>query len=673
MKWLVFALALLVSAEASAIHSPFVLKGPLNGPFVISGGLKTRFFAPLNANGLTAANPATSWPVAGVPAPTVAWWGDDPTGAAGKTTHAFTLTGSTESINTPFCPDGSWSDLTSGCMVAQRFDGANDYYDANTEWGDPRTSDFAVCAVFRDDATLGILVSKQTAGTDDGWALYTNGGDCNVRFDDGTSAIVESANLLSQQAWNFCCGVRDYDGNVFVYANGTIAAPSANTTGDINVAEVVSIGSRYVTHANVFGGGVASVWIWEGSGTPVTETPLDSLYDHFQGILDTHGAPIADSTTVGPIGAVVDGQIEVFGDDWQILGSEMPPGSGSTGPASGLYVAPSQTNSVVQSDNLAVTWTTNDGGGAAVVSAAATSPYRDGRAVSTITDDQAGTVEYAQSAGAAISVLGVGDKITFSVWARDTANTVLDVQTVGYGGCVGDTADHAAVTISPVWTRYTFQHTLADTACTLITIRLSPGDFGVAANTGTADIGAVGIYTNNNTAGGQAYVPPFECPTGAAAVTCGSSILGYTITGKGIVSATGTLVGEVRMSMKFAPAVADNLSGASVYAITDNTAAFSSIVYGTDEKMTTYSSVGAANHAISSNTCAAPGTFCVVDSRRNYDSDVYSITMDGTRVDGSTAAASPAGMTQVRYGRQNSAGATVMTAGFWASEAEIRR
>ena len=139
-----------------------------------AAGPTTIFDAPLNTNGLTAADPAASWPLTGVvTAPDHAWWADDDLGASGKSTTTFTKNSAPASVDTPFCPDGSHSDITSGCMTARRFDDVDDYYTATetTSFG-IAGGDATACVIFRsNDASSDFLGGKRETGNGEGWSI----------------------------------------------------------------------------------------------------------------------------------------------------------------------------------------------------------------------------------------------------------------------------------------------------------------------------------------------------------------------------------------------------------------------------------------------------------------------------------------------------------------------
>jgi hypothetical protein len=634
--------------------------------------VETRFYAPLDHNGFSpTAALTTSWPVSGVAAPTVYWSGADPTGAGGISSHAFTLTGSTESVTTPFCNAGGWGTLGADCMTAQRFDGTNDYYTAAAGVGDPSTVAFTVWAVARVDplnaATRALIAKKDTVPNgNDGFVLYLNStGTCTFCLDGNLNDSCPTATAKGLGNWIFCGG--GYDPSTFkhyAFANGVASVEAVEEQGDLSTSfQALQVGAQQATGSKYYGDLIVAA---EHVGTYLSTAQMTELYNHFIGILDTKGAPVTQSNT-GPQCCTVNGSLECFGDDMVAMGCEE---NTSGGPDAGLLVTPSATNSVVQSDNLAVTWTAVDGGGAAVVSTAATSPYRDGRAVSTLTDDQAGTLEYAKTAYFNITSLNAGDKIQFTVWAKAAAPTTLGYAFQELTGGVGD-YDLGSWSVTTSWARYTAEGVVDDTANTNGTLWLCPGstDCSGAGGTGAADVGAVGVWANNLAAGGQAWIPAHFCPTTTAAVTCGSQLISWAPPSGRIWNASGALVGNVRMGMRFAPVTADNLVGAGFnLCLAKDSTDYLSLTHSITDAFITYDGT---SHGVSA-VYTTLGTFATVRGQANYDSDQYWVELNGTRTTNTTADTSPTGLTAVRLGSRTAA-ATIQTGGFFIDRVKVDR
>ena len=487
------------------------------------GGTVTLFDAPLNTNGMDAADPASTWPVTGVAAPDVAWWGDDPTGAGTATTGTWTAGGNpTAGIDTPFCPDGSHDDVT-GCLQAVRFDG-NDYYASDAGGAmNPASGDFSTCIVAQGGAAsqdmLAVSMDADVGG--DGWFISVLGNgaaEMRIRNEAAAASDVDWNTHGLQDAWFLLCLTSDHDGNAVGYANAESDGSLGGPGGVISVAAAATVGA---TTTGSFGweGDIAAVFFWNSL---LDATDMEELFEYFAGINDNEAAPVAFTST-GPNCMFVDGAIECFSDDWPIIGAELPPGvTGAGDPSSGFYSGRALTQQVPYSRDLDE-WTDV---GTPVPTDSDTTLFRDGRQTVLITDNDGGAVEGSKSA--AITMPNdTGDKTMVCVYAFDADDTVLDLQVdeAGADSCAGgNTVDFAAKTITTAWTQYEWTHTLSSGDCTTAEYKITPGDWGVVANTGSAEV-VVQVFTN------QDWCPPTYTETSAAAVASGDDYLAYDISG----------------------------------------------------------------------------------------------------------------------------------------------
>jgi len=478
---------LALAGPPSLVYSPDpveVVYGPVpyDGPPVSEDVV---FYAPLYTVGV---GPGVWSITEGPTAPNAQWWGADPAGSLGYS-WAGTVAGTLEDVMSPVCANGA-------CWTSKRFDGT-DYIDASSEWGDPEAQDVAVCSVFYNPATAltGVIASKRTAGTSDGWALWINAGtSCSFTIDSGATTITETQSV-NIGTWNLCCGFRDYDGNVGVYAQGTIATPTANTTTSVDVAEVVSVGSQYATHSNPMLGYIAWIGVWKGTGTaPVTEAAFDTLHARVFGlhpIIGPSDVAITRATTGCSALADASGYYHCFGSGLARTG---PDGVESQGTVTNYW-----TNSLDAS-----AWTDWQTPGVATdTTAGPWAVYAGGSEADTLTDDDAAQREGKTSPN--VVAAGVGNYI-FSCWLQ--AGTLTDYSLVFLtDGTGSDTSTGTDLTSSFV--RKSKVVTIGGTP-TYIYSRLQVGDQN--ADTGTIIVdgcqlektGAIGSF----------------CPANGTAATC---------------------------------------------------------------------------------------------------------------------------------------------------------
>jgi hypothetical protein len=495
----------------------------------------------------------TTWG-GGITEPTWQWYGSDPDGSGGQS-WAGTVTGTIEDVTSPVCANGS-------CWTAKKFDGTNDYIDADSEWGDPEDQDFAVCVVFHrpPPATAAtVLASKRSTPSSDGWILYVwASAECVFIVDSGATSISENASV-SQNARNMCCGFRDYDGNVGVYAQGAIATPTANTTTSIDVAEVVSVGSQYTTHANKMLGLIDWLGIWKGTGTaPVTEAEFDALNARIFGLHPSTGpSDVAFTRTTVGCGEDAAGNRQCFGSGVPVL---------ANGDAISVWGA--VTNYSLNS----LDWSAHTVIGDSVVTVNTTSGpsavYNGGAEADTLTDDNDTDGAGADDGDADYEGVRIVAETTYTgaytvdAYVKPGTNTgaTIDIVTDGTGSktctytgldnlatatsvggsiqCIGGAACTGSNSYPTGFARLVCTTTLGGVP-SATTADLYVGD--AAADTGT-------IIASAGEAWRLAY-PGRACPTAATTATCNADNLS--------VATTGWPTSEGRVVLSYTPEVED--------------------------------------------------------------------------------------------------------------------
>lgn len=532
----------------------------IDGAMYVTTGIVTLFSAPYDGNGIEAA--ATAPTVNGTD-PTVTWWCDDRLGASGLSSHTFVEHGSVELVSTPFCSDGSWSDLTTGdCLHACRFDGSNDYFlSTDNDVGDMAGADMTFCGVWRHDvANAGTdhVVAAQREGANsvgEGWRI-TDSGSVAVKSaseNHAGTAVNSTINYTTTDgSYTLVCVSYDFDGNQVSYQNGALEDTDAMPGGTIDTASTkLAIGSAS-DGGMKFYGDIVAAWIYPTAFSAADDT---ALWQTFQGILDDKGAAVT-ATTSGPVCHWFGTELECFGDDWVSLGSSIPGGTGAGEPDAGLFSGQSYTNSLPYSRDLSTGWAET---GVAVISTGATDLWADGRQGYKLTDDDAGSIEWAYSNIPAHG-LSNGSKVQICVYAKgDDASQALDGIAREIGGVCGGGATSypfTATAITASWTQYEFTHTITDDTCTGLTLYLGPTDFDDVANTGHAHVVAQ-VFLD------QDYCPPIYCETEASAVTCGGDYLFYSAAN--LVDGTGTLKLPITVSFDYTPSISGTPPGSSYF------------------------------------------------------------------------------------------------------------
>ena len=650
MRRLLLALLAVTALGAGAYDAADDTSHPYDAHLVsavsdgVAGGETVVFNAALSHNGIEPALTASS--VAGLPAPDLQWWASDPLGAGGDTSHTWTATGSPALRNTPYCPDGDYSDVTAtNCIKAREFTGSQSYLSPLGAF-DPNSGDFTICWVSQGGEN--VAAAKALAGTffTPGFTIYqvtTDSFRVYVENDSVPGTYAAINDVKTDSGWGIYCATYDEDGGaggLVGYANGVADA----TTGVVAGGSMTMSTEKICIGAGDNGAGTCSAqatsriaaffaWYSKFSADQVAD-----FSDTWMGVFADGDVHPSVRTNVGPTCCWIDGAIDCFSDNHAKIGCTEPPGHAAAAtPTGGYFSQISYTNSVLYSRDLSTGWTDIPGAGVEACAQSAT-PFRDSRVTCRMTDDDAGNVE-ALSQAIDVTALDTSDTIMVCVYAYDPSGTVLDLQVDESGVCGGSSIDFAAKTIDTSWTAYEWTHTLADGTCTTATYKLSPADWAAAANTGTAHA-VVQVYLD------QDYCPPTYIETGASAVAAGADTLRFP-------DSTGALSGPWVVSFDYAPFYVPATNAIVQYLFGWDDGAAAGVLMakqaGTPAPVQGYISGG---WDLSDTTPGlAEGVYSSVSMDGNFDTDVYHLSIGGVVQDTSTTArTAPPAIDQVAVG-----------------------
>jgi hypothetical protein len=410
----------------------------------------------------------------GVPSPTYYWDARTPLALVGSaTTMAWTGTpGTTRAA--PF-----------GDLVGMQFDKGVSIGHlqsaANITWSDKK---FTVCAVNQraaDDVgtVANVLVSTRTATSGVvAWELQstTGTGLCRLAVQTATNGAQTAATASWGQSdgpWDLCCSTYTPGGNIVgISSKRSATAVTAGPTGTYEaVSSVLAIG-KGPRGASPFNhkGAVAAVWYWDD--VALSEAQVRTWQNYLLGLPTLDGV-VPTIETSGSFGCWIDGKIHQFANDLLPYGC----GSGPSGANSceGFFSVDTRTNLFINNRLMSA------GGwgsvGADVISTStAVSPFADGSAISTITDNSDSVAEFVyQTIG--ITALDAGDPVSLVIWARAVTGTAgldfLFKEETG-GGCSITENQYPAVGLTTAWSKVEVQHEILDGDCTQLTIVLAP-------------------------------------------------------------------------------------------------------------------------------------------------------------------------------------------------------
>jgi len=676
MRWL---------ALIAWLPAPALALGPVNLPYTpaASRGLpygavpwdgfgldtQTLFDAPLKYNGIV-----STWSFTDVPEPDVVWDADCPTGPGTCiATHDYTLTGSvTTGVDTPFCPDGSHSDLTSGCMQAVMWrPKGNNYYTADAGNIANCSGDCTVCSVFmlfnEGDVNEAIASQRDPSGANNGWWLYFAGTTLYM-FLDGDGGFVQASGSVLPYAnqWVLACGVVDDGTDITVFVNGVEGTPQADTTGAVDGSggDFIIGNAEYLAFTADWTGFISKVFYWNSE---LTDGELEALWEDFSGILDSKGAPVSFAN-VGPLCAWFDSTTPLrhcLADNWPVLGAALPPGvTGAGSPASGYLANESLTNSVLYSRDLTnAAWQdlgTPDNAASTVVM------FRDGRTVYKLTDNDGGNIEGNYQVIAKGAHTSATMCITHAT-ESGSGNVNIWIQEATGGSC-GDPYTADTDTTSTSLDTFCISRTFSDSNCSDINVGIQPTD-GVAASTGHV-AAVVELWFD------QSWGAPVYCETAASAVGCGDDLLTYDISGVLPTVAEGTVVS---MNVTYSPGAATLPSGQMHWVIEDSATAFdyyrgasgtSTGKYGIVARSTEEGSP-VVLYVANDNMAWTAGTTYAVEA--TIDLDAAAFARDGTPYAGTnlTLSNAPDSLDELTLGKHQDKSSPVM--GAWFDSAQVKK
>jgi len=499
-------------------------------------GWNPKFVLPLSSNGVTGVSDLPS----SVPAPDVLWMAYDHLTNLGTDGGTFAVeSGTAPEIDTPFCPDGDYSDLTDSgdpasksCLTARTFDAGDVYVGAGL--GDAGTGDWSGCVIMRPDRTdpggiRGVAGCDTNDANNYGWSIrYRNiwGPYANHKTASGNTA--EFVYKVVAGNWVIACVSAAAAGNMKFQQNYTDGGTTAMPGGDASSATGLRIGRTYGTGATGIMADIVGLWWWDN--VELSDAQKDAFVSYWSGLVSTDGDIPTNVSSDGNFCCWADGKIECWSDDFAVIGCEVQPGLTGAGSEGGYYASQSWTNSFLNSRDLSASWSEN--GTAIGATSTANSPFRDGvTTVTLVEDDAAGASENIYQA-VDITALGTGDKVSLLIAARSDSGTKgLDVrfsESVG-GGCGASDTDKEAVAITTSWSTQIFHHTILDGDCTSLTVLVAPvsgahpADFATAAETG-ALYGLYQIFldTEGNTA------PAIYIETGSGSTaSSGKNVLAF--------------------------------------------------------------------------------------------------------------------------------------------------
>lgn len=595
----------------------------------------------------------------GVPDADVFWDARSPLVNGADAAETFTLSGANiGSSELPFCPDGSWGDLSTGCNQAKLWPLTSDerYTGGNYANG---SGDFSVCAlVMKPDTGTSTVAASQTEGTNlttsTGWYLYSGSTeDCGLSVVNEADTRVFRSGLTSGHGYSlvFCCGTHDADGNMIAYANGeaggAVGSPGGDTDssgGDFTIGDMDGTNT-----ASTWFGAISFVAYWDG--VVLSAAQIDDLYEWITGIYDPRGHDATHTTTGGKTGCMSDGKILLVSDNFPMAGCEVAEATGNGNPNNCGYHSTSQFSVRNKgSKSLSVYWTLV---GTSIV-AYSTNTFMHNQlaqGLMTITDDDAAAHEYIHQI-----VSKDGDYLTVCVWAATESGTGT-ITVTGQETTGGPCSDPAAVelgemSITTTMKQECFLMTNADSNCSQVDVALYPVDTddGVSA-TGHAAmmVNVIGI----NAAWDN--MPIYIETTTAARSSIGRSDLEYALPAGGtLVDGGADLFGNYQVTGQYTLLSSLNMHGnAGLWAFHDGSMTGGSYVLRQHVPNTAlYLQTSEGTIATYDITGAVAGTMIYDKTVMDFDTDRFYVYKDGALEDSdtSTAYATPTGVTTFSMG-----------------------
>lgn len=641
------------------IDTPYDQYTAYDAPSGSAGGasLTTVFNAPLSSNGITAAEYAPS----GFTAPTFLWLASDPTNDQ-LSAETFTKNGDPTEVDSPWCPSGDFSDLTSGvnCMRAMRFDGTGDSYSNSNDIFE-LDNDMTLCALVKrdadDTAVNNVYLSKYDNTGGKGWlmrSVSSGAWSAVVNRDVGTIQVSQNTGYKFGE-WVLNCLSIDLDGDLILRTNAVGADNEPVPTGDGTNTEDFLIGDGTFSTDTEFQGDIAFVIGWDG--TNLSDSQVKEWTWYALGLGTTTGHSVASYTTADSAGSTcwVDGQLVEYSENMPKIGCTTAPLLTETGTETNMAFQADYTNSLTYTRDLS-NWT--ETGTGVVTCSQSETPYLDGRTTCLVADDSASVAEYMSLT---ISpAMSTNDRYTLCIAARSAegGDVGIDVAISGAtgGACTPWTDNVSARSVDETKWHFitTTVGTVDDGDCTDLTIDIgvvqAGGDFTDVSETGSAYVVPVGFYVGSSASIAVLCPQVFSSENTGSASSFGDDDLSYTISSP-VVTAGGAWVDGA--SMMFDVQYHDDDITRSPVLLNVNDGSTSNYIEVQEIANNTYRLLDNNDFNIitSGARTVTTGTVYTIKATLNYSSDAYELFENDTSLGtASDSLASPSGLTTINVG-----------------------
>lgn len=613
--------------------------------------LRLVFDGPQGANGIDPGTAGIGALPGDIPAPTVQWWNADPLGSSGVTSHVFAAAGTPGSADTPFCPTGDHSDLSSGCMTAAVLSADTVYYStaAVDDVGIHHATDLTICSAWNqrgDQASNHVLFGLLDQVSAEGVRGSALGSGTQFYCYATTSGGGVTSNVAKNcvGAWCLACCSVDYGTSVTAYLNGTSGTPSGWAAGTVETPQALVVGGRQLNLADSeVTGRVAFQLAWDQA---LTSSQLDAFYGGFIGALDGGLRYDLSYANTGPTSCWIDGMLEGFGDDFLRKGCEMPPGTAQAGDGSDCpFIQATLTNSLTYSRLLTTGWTAV---GTSVVSTSTASWFRDGRQLYKITDDDGASHEYLHQTVAKGGATTAAIVVTAATESGSGTVTIGVEETTG-GTCSTPAETTTTVATSTSVTTSLYAVTFADANCTDVRINVYPVDTSAGVSATGHAAATVELYHDAD------YQPASYIETEAAAVSAGDDVPEYAVSNP-LVDASGSMAGQYRIEVDVTRYHTSGAGSGNEYvlSLSDGTTNNRFLLFTDNSAEMNWFTAPGGQDITTTTLSWMPGTQKRLVFVGSYDTDVWTLSSDGVVVGSSTTArASPTGLSEMQIGSAN--------------------
>jgi len=652
-----------------AVYTTGVGPGPLHQNQ--SGGWYTLFELSIDSNGVTSATDLPST----LGTPDIIWFGWDPTTNNGSAGGTFTAAGAPGSVDSPFCPDADFSDISdsgdpssTSCLAAKSFDGTNDYYEiTGSSWdGDEENEDLSACVVHRPNevaAAANAILGNTDDGDGDGWYLAYHGtlGTRIMVESDSPATVTDDEASLYQGTWAISCGTIDEDGNIISYMNSKASGASGHPAGNVTSSDALRIGASGTSR---YEGDIVAAYVWDD--TVLTSTQVDTFVTYWMGLAPGPGGTfttyasshISDGNTCCWTDATTP-KLECFADNWPMIGCGVPPGLTGAGSTGGMISVTSETNRLKNSRDVSASWA--EAGTVIGATSTANSPFRNNThlPVTLLEDNDGGAAEYL-SQGIDMTSLDTGDDVVGVLYVRSgSGSSGFDwrFREETGGACAAGNYDLDAVATTTTWSTHIFSHTVQDGDCESLIIYAGPvsgahpADFANVAQTGTA-------YALFQVFFDRDHMPPIYIETGTSAATGGGTYLLWSNTAGDLLASAADFE---KISVDYTLACTTHQYSAGhtyMYYHVDN------YIRITTAGALQWIDFGSTNALVVAAPSFTTGTAATLRINADWGSDLYYMYQDDTEKDSSSNADAPnAGANDLSIGAY-STGAGELTGAF---------